>query len=121
MPEMSRHKQVWVKVNAQVDEELAELVVALNAVPELETVESCQGGPIEGRSGVANAFIYFYYGDWPQISRFAFDEMAPALSRIGSVQVDRAGTGNPMGKIIILPGCLDQATDRLLQVLSRHE
>lgn len=117
---MTIHKQVWVKVNAQIDEELAELVSALNAVSGLQTVESCQGGSIEGRSGVANAFVYFYYGDWQQISRLAFDELAPAITRLGSVQVDRPGTGDPLGKIIILPGCLNQATDALLHVLSRR-
>lgn len=118
---MSIHDQIWVKVNAQVDKELAELVSALNMVSELHTVASCQGGKIEGRSGTANAYIYFYYGDWQQISELAFDEMAPALSRIGSIQVDRAGTSDPMGKIIILPGCINQATDRLQQVLSRYK
>lgn len=117
-----RHKQVWVKVNAQVDEEIAGLISEMNEVPGLQTVESCQGEPTEGPSGkVKCAFVYFYFGDWEQISRLAFDEMAPALSGLGHVQVDRPGIGDPMGKLVIFPGSLHQGTEALFQVLSRHK
>ena len=37
------HKQVWVKVNAPVDEEVADVVEALSAFPDLCTFSSCQG------------------------------------------------------------------------------
>ena len=37
------HKQVWVKVNAYVDEEVADLVEALSCFPQLRTFSSCQG------------------------------------------------------------------------------
>jgi len=37
------HKQVFVKVNAPVDEQVADLVTALSAFPHVVTVESCQG------------------------------------------------------------------------------
>ena len=115
------HKQVWVKVNAQVDEGMVELVSAMNEVPGLETVESCQGDSTEGSSGeVSCAFVYFFFGDWQQISELAFNEIAPALSGLGHVQVDRPGDGRPMGKIVIFPGSLRQGTDALLQVFNRH-
>lgn len=81
------HKQVWVKVNAQVDERIAGLISEMNEVPGMQTVESCQGGVIEGRDDKACAFIYFYFGNWRKICRLAFDEMAPALSGLGHVQV----------------------------------
>ena len=93
----------------------------MNEIPELQTVSSCQGEPTECEDGtVRYAFVYFYFGDWKQISRLAFNEMAPALSGLGSVQVDQPGTGDPIGKVIILPGCLSQGIDVLLHVLNRH-
>jgi len=115
------HKQVWVKVSAQVDEEIAGLISEMNALPGLQTVESCQGGYVEGRSEETAAFVYFYFGTWQQISELAFNEMAPALSGLGHVQVDRPGIGDPMGKVVIFPGSLRQGTDALLQVLSRRK
>ncbi len=118
---LTMHKQKWVKVNAQVDEGIAGLISEMNTVPGLQTVESCQGGLIEGRSEEACAFVYFYFGDWQQISKLAFDEIAPALSGLGHVQVDQPGIGDPMGKVVIFPGSLIQGTDALLQVFSRRK
>jgi len=94
------HRQVWVKVNAQVDERIAGLVSEMNTVPNLQTLESCQGEPTEGPNGELKcAFVYFYFGDWQQISELAFNEMAPALSGLGHVQVDRPGIGTRWGKL----------------------
>lgn len=115
------HRQVWIKVNAQVDEGVAELISAMNEVSGLETVSSCQGEPTECEDGIVRyAYVHFYFGDWQQISELAFKEMAPALSGLGSVQVDRPGTGDPIGKVMILPGCLRQGIDALLRVLKLH-
>lgn len=36
------HRQIWVKVNALVDEGIVELVNALSSFPKLQTYESCQ-------------------------------------------------------------------------------
>lgn len=37
------HEQVWTKVNCQVDRHIVLLVNALNRIPELMTLDSCQG------------------------------------------------------------------------------
>lgn len=51
------HRTVLVKVNAPVDEGIAEIVTALNAFPGLYTTQSCQGR--ENGYG----FVWFRYGD----------------------------------------------------------
>jgi hypothetical protein len=42
---MMRHREIPVRVTAWVDEGVADLVVALNAVPGVLTLDSCQEGP----------------------------------------------------------------------------
>jgi hypothetical protein len=39
------HREIPVQVTAWVDEGIADLVVALNAVPGVITLDSCQEGP----------------------------------------------------------------------------
>lgn len=71
---MTEHKQTTVKVNALVDEGVAELVAALSAVPGLVTLESCQGG------NGTDAFVLFRVGDWRETGRFLFEQLAPRLT-----------------------------------------
>jgi hypothetical protein len=56
----SDHVEKLVKVNAPVDEGIAEVVEALNAFPKLYTTDSCQGRD-DGW-----AFVWFRYGDTAQ-------------------------------------------------------
>lgn len=71
---MEAHAQVPVKVNAMVDEGIAQLVEALSAVPGLVTLESCQGG--NGR----DAYVIFRLGNWQEAGRFMFETLLPAMS-----------------------------------------
>jgi hypothetical protein len=71
---MARHKEVEVKVNALVDEGVADLVGALSEVPGLVTLESCQGGAGQ------DAYVFFRMVDWRQIGEFLFDRLLPAMS-----------------------------------------
>jgi len=68
------HKEVEVKVNAVVDEGVADLIVALSDVPGLVTMESCQGG--DGQ----DAYVFFVMPDWRQIGEFLFERLLPAMS-----------------------------------------
>ncbi len=59
------HRQVFVKVNALVDEGANPLVAALSCFERLVTLDSCQ----EDRSG--EAYVSFQFGDdWHQLSEF---------------------------------------------------
>lgn len=74
------HTQTWVKVNAPVDEGVAELIGALCAFPKLRTIESCQGG--EGRP----AWVCFQYADeaareWRGLAEFVLGYLGPGLAR----------------------------------------
>jgi hypothetical protein len=50
---MACHNEIPVKVNAFVDEGIADLVEVLSEVPELVTMESCQG------SSEHDAYVFF--------------------------------------------------------------
>lgn len=71
---MTDHRQVWVKVNAQVDEGIATLIEALNAFSGVRTIESC-----EGRED--SAWVCFDRGetDWKGLGEFVFAIVGPPL------------------------------------------
>jgi len=75
-----RHRQVFVKVNAEVDIGIADLISALNLFPGLMTYSSCAGKlGSDGTDGRA-AHIEFYYGNnWAETSHFVFEFLAPGL------------------------------------------
>jgi hypothetical protein len=69
------HKQVWVKVNAPVDEGMAALISALSVFPKLRTIESCQG--TNGR-----AWLCFEYGEtWQELAEFVLGFLGPKLTQ----------------------------------------
>lgn len=72
---MTQHREVPVKVNAWVDEGIADLVSALSEIDGLITLESCQGDADE-----REAFVIFRYGDWQQCGELLFDQILPAMS-----------------------------------------
>ena len=49
---VQQHREIPVQVNAWVDEGVAELVIALNAIPGVETLDSCQADPGHGLASV---------------------------------------------------------------------
>jgi len=72
---MTQHREVPVKVNAWVDEGIADLVSALSEIDGLITLESCQGD-----AGEREAFVIFRYGDWQQCGELLFGKILPAMS-----------------------------------------
>ena len=92
---MPQHRQVWVKVNAQVDEGIAEIIALLNTIPHLQTIDSCQGAEN------ARAFIYFYLNGWKSVGHFLFEVLEPNLRPITGteVSVEMFNGSDPMGKI----------------------
>ena len=109
---MNDHPQVWVKVNAQVDQGVSGVVSALSSVEGLETAASCQG-----EQGGVLAYVYFYYGDWLSLGAFLFERLAPKLADAGEdIRLSMAvfGGSAPRGEIRYHPG----ATGRLLAALS---
>ena len=103
---MREHPTTWVKVNALVDEGIAEVVVLLNEVDGLQTVESCQGGSPANPDEERPAYVFFLFKDWETISRFAFDVVSPAVAELDAdttVMVEAFNGSEPMGRIQIRP------------------
>lgn len=71
---MKNHEQSWVKVNAPVDRDIADLIKALSLFPQLQTIESCQG------HGERAIFVLFQYGlSWQDLSTFVLGYFGPRL------------------------------------------
>lgn len=75
------HKTVTVAgLDAEVDERVVPLVVALTRFPRLKTVASCQGEPGPMMEGGAYGYVDFVYGSsWLSCCRFCFGLLAPAF------------------------------------------
>jgi hypothetical protein len=78
---MTDHHEVPVKVNAWVDEGVADLVTALSEIDGLVTLESCQGEPAQ-----RNAFVMFRFGSWRNCGELLFDRLLAAMD--GDLRAD---------------------------------
>jgi hypothetical protein len=116
---MADHRQVLVKVNAEVDAGIAEVVSILNRVEGLQTIESCQG-----ERGAGPAYVYFWYGDWKNISEFVFEDLSPRLSSdVGadhSVSVEIFNGSRPTGRLQFSPEATNKVASVLNHIVSNH-
>jgi len=111
---MATHTQTWVKVNTEVDVNLAEAIAALNRVDGLQTLQSCQGEP-----GEREGYIYFSLGEWQTLCRFVFEEVAPHLKNLLGEDVRLeviAGDGKPFAKMSFSAEAIQQVTAALKEV-----
>jgi len=117
---MKPHKQVFVKVNAHVDSQIAGLVSALSLFPKLETIESCQG------SDQQSAWICFYYGNywdhpWRDLATFIFEYLAPRLIRkVGddvSIRIQVTPSSRILGELSVRPGATHRV-ERAIRLLA---
>lgn len=75
-PRATWHKEIAIKVTAFVDEGIAPLVLALNEIPDLVTLESCEAsGPMQ------EAWVCFEYGT-------GWTDLAELLQRISGFLAD---------------------------------
>ncbi len=119
---MTAHPQVWAKVNAPVDEGIADLVAALSAFPALQTVESCQGAPDRG------AWICFQYGDywnhpWRSLADFVLGYLAPGLASLvgddANVRIQVTASGQVFGELSVRPGA-ESRVSRAVRTLAKR-
>lgn len=112
---MSAHPQTWVKVNAQVDVNLSEIIALLNSVTGIETLQSCQGD-----AGHEKAYIYFSFGEWQNLCRFVFEGMAPHLAQYLGEDVKLeviAADEKPFAKMSFSAEAIPQVTSALKEVV----
>lgn len=99
---MTDHREMPVKVNAWVDEGIADLVSALSQVKGLVTLESCQGD-----AGERDAFVVFRYGGWSQCGELLFGrflpQMSPDLRAVVSLRLEAYDVDTARGWITIDP------------------
>lgn len=114
---MTEHREVPVKVNAWVDEGIADLVSALSQLDGLVTLESCQGD-----AGEYDAFVVFRYGDWRQCGDFLFGRILPQMSsdlRAGvSLKLQAYDTDTALGRITLEPTAVPAFTHCLREALT---
>ena len=107
----SNHNQTWVKVNAQVDEGVAELVEALNMFPELWTTKSSQG------DSQSPAWVYFSYGSghWQEVAKFTLGHLGPRLAQqLGDqarLSICMTPSGKAQGELLVRPGALKECVE----------
>lgn len=71
------HEQIFIKVNTECDKGVAPLVIALNKIENLITIDSCQ----EGVYG--EAYVFFTYGVGWQETGVLIDTLAACLREQG--------------------------------------
>jgi hypothetical protein len=112
---MATHQQIWIKVNASVDEGIAEIVSVLNTVDGLETVQSCQGHP-----GEHDGYVYFFCGDWKRMSQFVFEQVGPKLKERldedATLRLEATGD-SPMAKLSFKAEATGMVVSALKEVL----
>jgi hypothetical protein len=95
---MATHPQTWIKVNAPVDEGVAEIVSLLNNIEGIVTLDSCQGDP-----GDRRGYVYFSCGEWKRLSQVVFEQIGPALKgRLdddATLTVEATNADEPMAKL----------------------
>lgn len=112
MKNKKKHIQKCIKTNAFVDIGIAEIISVLSTVPNLITIESC-----EGKQGWG--FVTFWYGDWQNLCRFLFKKLAPSLNKeLGediSINATLYGHDIPQGEIKFRI----EAKDKFASILKR--
>ena len=110
------HKAIQVKVNAWIDQGVAPLVVSLNEIEGVVTLDSCQEGAF-GR-----AFCFFTYGHrWRDLGDL-LQEMSTLLSNPGlpfgySMLLEWLGSNEiPRAQVLVDPEHADLLADGIRQI-----
>lgn len=113
---MAAHPQTWIKVNAPVDEGVAEIVSLLNGIDRLETLQSCQGEP-----GEREGYVYFALGSWQDICHLVFQKIGPALKKKideeATLIVEATDADFPMAKLSFKAEAVDMIASALKEAL----
>ena len=119
MGDRPAHRQVWTKVNAHVDEGVADLVFALSSFQGLRTLESCQGDP-DGA-----AWVCFFMGEdredeWPLLANLLLGRVGPTLARelgdLAHVSIHVTGAGLVQGELTVRSDAMSDTVSLLLSL-----
>ncbi len=113
------HRQVWVKVNAHVDEGIAGLITALSEFPALQTLESCQGGNGEP------AYVCFGYGryaahPWLDLAHFVLGFLAPRLAEtvgeLATLRIRTTTLGLTIAELVVREGAIEVVEEAVRRI-----
>ncbi len=113
---MAVHPQAWVKVNAQVDRGVVPLIEALNSIPGLRTMESCETDGEE-------AWVCFDAGseNWNKLAEIVFGWLGPKLMDTFGNQVHFAmklSNGVVMAEMMVHKSIISAASQAILELAS---
>ena len=90
------------------------LIVALNLFPQLQTIESCEGGISQG------AWVCFRYGEdhqeqWRDLARFVLGYFGPGLAHeigdLATTSIIVTSYGLPQAELAVRPGAMVEAIE----------
>jgi len=114
---MTEHRTVPVKVNAWIDEGIADLVSVLSEIDGLITLKSSQGDVVGG-----DAFVIFQYGDWRHCGELLFDQILPRmpsdLRADVSLKLQAYDTDTVSARITIEPTAVAAFAECLREILA---
>ena len=120
---MTKHEQVWTKVNTQVDVGVKDLIEALGRFTQLQTIESCQN-----EDGRGTSWVCFQYGPddperpWQDLAEFVLGYLGPGLMRalgdVVGVEMRVNDFGNPIAHLFVRDGGMPE-TLRVLHLLAQ--
>lgn len=121
--EAGAHRQVKVKVNAQVDEHIAPVIEALNHFENVVTVDSCQG------KDDSKAYVYFTHsGSSGELLTFV-DKFAASLNGYLNTREDEyrlrvewmAGSGTPLAELLMEQESISRLAHAIVAIATYHK
>ena len=110
-----KHNQVYVKVNAAVDEGIASLINELSRYPFIETTDSCQGA-----IGGEKARIYFGCGNALQAEMFISKRLCPFIYKEFGRDISITWLSSSGDSPIIEMKLPPELIEKLSQLLNRN-
>ena len=112
------HPQVWIKVNAQVDAGVADLVETLNSFDGLVTLQSCQG-----ETGRQPASVYFAFEDWRKLAEFALERIGPTLQNCPGetkIAIEAVNGSRPIARLTFSTESMHYITSALKRMIQER-
>lgn len=111
--EYKSHEQVTIKVNAECDKDVASLVLALNELKGVITLDSCEHGIYD------EAYVFFTYGTNWRETGYIMNELALCLRESGVccecvLRLEWAGSNDcPRAKLVCDVGHVGNIADMI--------
>jgi hypothetical protein len=116
------HAQVAVTVldDALIDVDVVDAVLAMNAIPYIETISSCQGnpGPIDFQKGMYGHIAFNHSQGWKPLVEFCLIDLRAKFSEFidDEIRIDIFANSNPYAWLNFRNEMLSLVTTRLKEL-----